>query len=309
MATGAVAWRGIIPPISTPFTEATEIDVHSLQQLVSFLLDGGVDGIFALGSTGEAACLTDAQRLTVIETITTSVAGRVPVLVGISDMTTARVLQHVRVAMQAGADGLVLTAPYYLRVSQQEIIEHFRLVRARTHLPIFAYDIPSAVHLPIERATLVQLIAEGVIAGVKDSRGDLANFRGLLLDSAAFPDLPIFTGSELVVDSALMMGASGAVPGLANIDPHGYVRLYRAATRGDWVTARREQERLFRLYAITGIGAARHLGASSAAMGAFKTALMLRGIIAYPGVGHPMLPLLPDEVEVVRHALHVAELL
>src|SRR5205823_789377 len=109
---------GIVPPLCTPMTESFDVDTQSLQRLIEFQLDAGVHGLFVLGSTGETAFLTDKQRATVLEVVIHTVAGQVPVLAGIIDMTTARTLEHGRAAQRAGVDGVVVTAPFYTRVSQ-----------------------------------------------------------------------------------------------------------------------------------------------------------------------------------------------
>lgn len=298
---------GIVPPICTPMTESYEVDIPSLRRLIEFLIEGGVDGLFFLGSTGEAVFLTNEQRATVLDVATRTVAGRVPVVAGIIDMTTARALEHARTAESAGVDGLVLTAPFYTRTSLPEIIEHFRAVRTGVNLPILAYDIPVCVQTKLPRATLVQMAREGLIVGVKDSSGDDAGFRGLAMDAQTLPNFSVFTGSELLVDAAMLMGANGAVPGLANVDPEGYARLYHAARAGDWTKARREQERLYRLFSIIDVGTGR-MGIGSSALGAFKTALMLRGIIATNVVGRPQLRLNDEEIDRVRRALGEADL-
>jgi 4-hydroxy-tetrahydrodipicolinate synthase len=289
-------------------TETFEIDIPSLEKLITFQLDAGVHGLFALGSTSEVAFLTDAQRATVLDVVVRCVAGQVPVLAGTIDMTTTRVIEHARAAEKARADALVVTAPFYTRIGQAEIKAHFRQVHEAVDLPIFAYDIPVAVHSKLERSTVLELAEQQIISGLKDSSGDEANFRGLVMAQAAHPDFSVFTGSELLADVALFMGASGVVPGLGNVDPVGYVRLYEAAHRGDWVAARQEQERLYRLFDIVNVGL-RRMAIGSSAMGAFKTALQLRGIIATNVVGRPQLRLNDDEVAQVRRALVAANLL
>src|SRR3954468_22105312 len=112
---------GIVPPVCTPMTEEFEVDTASLERLIGFLLDAGVHGLFMLGSTSEMAFLTDRQRATVLDVAVRTAAGRVPVLAGVIDTTTAPSLEHARVAAKAGVDALVLTAPFYVRASQEEI--------------------------------------------------------------------------------------------------------------------------------------------------------------------------------------------
>jgi len=301
-------FSGIIPPLSTPLTETHEIDTRSLEKLIEFQLAAGVQGLFMLGSTGEAVFLTDRQRAIVLDVAVRVVANHVPVLAGIIDMTTVRVLEHMRMAEMAGVDGLVVTAPFYTRIGQVEVVKHFRLVHDAAQLPLIAYDIPSAVHCKLELTTILQLVHDNIIWGVKDSSGDEAGFRALLLAKERYPNFCAFTGSELLVDSALLAGANGAVPGLGNVDPAGYVRLYHATLAGDWSTARKEQERLYRLFAIVNVGLGR-MAIGSSAMGAFKTARQLRGVIATNNVGRPLLRLNADEVEEVHRALTEAQLL
>ncbi|GHO42652.1 dihydrodipicolinate synthase family protein [Ktedonospora formicarum] len=299
---------GVVPPLCTPMTTDFEVDIPSLERLIAFQLENGVHGLFVLGSSGEAAFLTDKQRATVIEVTVRNVAGQVPVLAGVIDMTTAQVLEHARLAKQAGVDALVVTAPFYTRISQAEIIEHFRILHHAVNIPLFAYDIPAAVHTKITRETMRTLADEHLICGIKDSSGDEANFRSLAMDMGPRNDIQVFTGSELLVDAALLMGANGCVPGLGNVDPAGYVRLYEAARSGDWQRARQEQERLYRLFEIVSVGTHR-MGIGSSAMGAFKAALYLRGIIQTYITGRPSILLNKDEITRIRHIMQAAELL
>ena len=300
---------GIVPPVCTPFTEQHEVDVPSLERLLAFQLDAGVHAVFMLGSTSETAVLSDAQRRTVLETAVQTVAGRVPVLAGVIDFSTEQTLEHARIAQQIGADGLVVTPLFYIRPSQGEIIEHFRIVHQEIGLPIFAYDVPPNVHVKLERPTVLQLAQEGVIAGLKDSSGDEANFRGLLLDTRAIPGFAAFTGSELLVDLALLMGAHGCVPGLGNVDPAGYVRIYDAVNAGDLATARQEQERLYRLFGIIYQATPGRTGVTAAALGGFKTALQLRGVIATNVMGRPLTRLNDEETARIGRSLVAAGLL
>ncbi len=304
--TTAVAMSGVIPPVCTPLTPDQEVDTASLTRLVDHLLDGGVDGLFILGSSSEVAYLPDAQRGIVLDTVIGHVAGQVPVLAGVIDMTTPRVLDHVRTASAAGVDGMVATAPFYTRTHPSEIAVHFRTIAAEAGVPLYAYDLPVAVHTKLGADLLLELAADGTLAGLKDSSGDDAGMRQVILGRSDLP-FAVLTGSELTVDSALRMGADGVVPGLGNVDPHGYVRLFRAASSGDWDTARAEQERLFTLFGLVNAGGP-HMGRNSSAIGAFKAALHLRGIIAHPTTALPQIPLAPDEIARVGEYLAAASL-
>ncbi|MFD9442051.1 dihydrodipicolinate synthase family protein [Streptomyces sp. NPDC060006] len=303
---------GVVPPVCTPLTPDGEVDVPSLTRLVDHLVEGGVDGLFVLGSSSEAAFLTDRQRRLVVETVTGHVSGGLPVLAGAIDMTTPRVLDHVRSVTEAGADAVVVTAPFYTRTHPAETARHYRLVASRSPVPVLAYDIPVAVHTKLGADLVLELAAEGVLAGLKDSSGDQGAFRDVVTGARAHPAVTgfsVLTGSELVVDTALAMGADGAVPGLANVDPHGYVRLTRLCRAGDWERARAEQERLCTLFGMVRAGDAGRMGAGSSALGAFKAALHLRGVIACPTTAEPQIPLSAEETAVVGKFLAGAGLL
>jgi 4-hydroxy-tetrahydrodipicolinate synthase len=232
-----------------------------------------------------------------------------PVLAGAIDMTTPRVLDHVTAVTAAGADAVVVTAPFYARTHRSEIVHHYRRIAAASEVPVIAYDIPVAVHTKLPADVVLGLAADRVLAGIKDSSGDLAAFREIVTGSRVHPGFSVLTGSELIVDSALALGADGAVPGLANVDPHGYVRLYRMCRAGDWEGARAEQERLCALFGMVTVGDPARMGGSSSALGAFKAALHLRGVIDCAVTAEPQVPLSGEEVERVGKFLAAAGLL
>ncbi|GKQ37118.1 dihydrodipicolinate synthase family protein [Streptomyces sp. A012304] len=300
---------GVVPPLCTPLTPEREVDVPSLLRLVDHLVAAGVRGLFVLGTTSEAAYLTDRQRRLVVETTVTHVGGQLPVLAGAIDMTTPRVLDQVASVTRAGADAVVVVSPFYTATHPAEIARHYRLVAAASPVPVLAYDLPSAVRGKLPADVVVELAADGVLAGLKDSSGDLAGFREVVAGTRARPGFSVLTGSELLVDAALALGAHGAVPGLANVDPHGYVRLDRLCRTGDPAAARAEQERLCALYGMVRAGDPARMGASSSAVGAFKAALHLLGVITCPATAEPQVPLSPQEVEGVEGHLIEAGLL
>ncbi|RNG34282.1 dihydrodipicolinate synthase family protein [Streptomyces botrytidirepellens] len=303
---------GVVPPLCTPLTPAGEVDRVSLAALAERLIDAGVSGLFALGSSGETAYLGDGRRRTVLETVVEAAAGRVPVLAGAIDMATERVVDHARTAAALGADAIVATAPFYTRTHSVEIADHFRRVREGAGLPLFAYDIPASVHSKLTPRIVLPLAADGTLAGLKDSSGDDGALRRLLVEArrrGLTDSFSVLTGSELAVDGALLAGAHGVVPGLGNVDPAGYVRLYAHARAGRWDRARAEQDRLAALFALTDAGDPAAMGGSSSALGAFKAALHLLGVIACPATAAPQVPLGDDAVKTVRQLLEEGGLL
>lgn len=301
-ADATAAFRGVIPPLLTPLTADGRLDVPSLERLVEHHLAGGVDGLFVLGSSGEVAFFEDEMRDQVLREAVRLVAGRVPVLAGIIDTQTRRVLAHLRRAEEIGVAGVVATAPFYAITGLEEIEAHFRAIAAATELPVFAYDLPVCVHTKLDPALLVRLGSERVLAGVKDSSGDDVGFRRLvMMNEAAGAPLTLLTGHEVVVDGSYLAGGHGSVPGLGNVDPGGYVRMDRAARTGDYATVRAEQERLAALFEI--VFAPVGKTGPAAGVGAFKTALYLMGIFDTNTMSAPMTALEGENVERVRAVL------
>jgi 4-hydroxy-tetrahydrodipicolinate synthase len=306
-----VPLSGVVPPMCTPLTPDGEVDTDGLRAQSERLLAAGIQALFVLGSTGEVAYLDHARRRTVLHTVVEAVGGRVPVLAGAIDMTTAPVLDHARVAADAGADALVVTAPFYTRTHPVEIARHFRRIRAEVPLPLFAYDIPVAVHTKLSTETVLELAEDGTIAGLKDSSGDEATLRRLLIALRArglLERFSVLTGSELAVDGALLAGAHGVVPGLGNVDPDGYLRLYEHARAGRWSEAAAEQDRLAALFSIVDVGREDAMGRNSSAIGAFKAALHLLGVLDCPATAAPQTALDQDAVNRVRSLLTQAGL-
>lgn len=292
---------GVVPPVCTPLTPERDLDVPSLERLAGFLLEAGVHGLFVTGSTGEVAYLPDEVRYRALDVVAGVCAGQVPVLAGIIDTTTPRVVAHARAAKASGADALVATAPFYAPTHPAEFPGHFRAIRAAVDLPLVAYDIPVSVGSKLPAEVVTELAQDGTLTALKDSSGDLDGLR-TVLDTVAVPGFQCFSGSETLADLGLFLGAHGLVPGIGNVDPHGYLRLYAAARRGDWATARAEQTRLCKLFALIRVGGSR-MGNYSSAIGAFKEALAARGIIANATTSEPMIPLNDTERGAVRTQL------
>ena len=281
------AIRGLVPPVVTPFHADGSLDLDGLDRVVEHLIAGGVHGLFILGSSGQVAYLTDEERDAVVRRVVATVAGRVPVQVGTPDFTARRMAGHARRAQELGADAVVVTAPLYALNDQAEIDRHLRMVSDAVDIPVFAYDVPVRVHAKLGLGLLINLGRDGVIAGVKDSSGDDVAFRRLVMaNTEAGHPLELLTGHEVMVDGMLLLGADGAVPGLANVDPAGYRRLWDAAQAGDWVAARAEQDRLTELFEIAFVPQGR--SGDAGGIGAIKAAAASLGIIASPAMPAPM---------------------
>ena len=296
-------FTGVIPPVVVPDTPDHQLDVVSYERSINRMIDAGVDGLFFMGSSGEVVFSTDERRRQIVEEAVRIVDGRVPVLVGIIDTETERVLEHGKAIQKiGGVDALVATAPFYALGGMTEVEEHFRILHDELDLPIFAYDIPVCVHTKIPWKLAAKLGAEGVLAGVKDSSGDDIGFRYLVQENEknGHP-MSLLTGHEVVVDGAYLAGADGSVPGLANVEPYGYVRMWKAAQAGDWATVKAEQDRLNEISHIWDVlsGVQGYAGG----VGAFKCAMHLMGIFDSPTMPRPVKALEGENVEAIRKVL------
>ncbi len=297
-----VPFSGVVPPVVTPDTPDHQLDVVSFERSINRLIEAGVDGLFFLGSSGEVVFASDERRDQIVREAVRIVDHRVPVLVGIIDTETERVLEHGRRALALGADALVATAPFYALGGPADVEEHFRILHQELDAPLFAYDIPVCVHTKLSWKMLARLGAEGVLAGVKDSSGDDISFRYLVQENEknGHP-LTLLTGHEIVVDGALLSGADGSVPGLANVEPEGYVRMWKAAQAGNWAEVKREQDRLNEISHIFDVTTG--VQGYGAGVGAFKCALNLMGIFDSDQMPRPVKPLDGQNREAIKQVL------
>ena len=288
----ATGLHGIVVPILTPLTPDGALDRESLARLTRWLIDQGAHGIWACGTTGEFAALDADEREAAIATCVDAVAGRVPVVANVSDGGTRLAIAHGRRARRAGADAVAATPPYYYSNSQPELAEHYRAIRAAVDAPLFVYNIPSRTKVRVDVETIVALAADGVIAGIKDSQGDFAFGRAVLTRAAERgAALRVMMGTQLI-DTAVQIGAHGAIPGVSNVVPGDCVAAYDAATGGDWAAAGE---------AVRRVGAAARLGLGVSGVGGLKAALKAQGILAHSTLSAPFRSPSPeDEARIAR---------
>lgn len=286
--------RGIVPPILTPLTPDETVDTASLQRLTTFLLDNGVHGIWVMGTTGEFPCLDEEQRARAVAAVVEAVAGRVPVVANVSDCSTQLAIRHARRAAAAGADALAATPPYYYPHSMDEVVDHFRAIRAAVDRPLLIYNIPQTVKVRMEVGTTVRLAEEGTCVGIKDSQNDLQWFRAVALQTRSrAPQFRLLIGTASLIDAAIQVGGHGAIPGIANVAVRECVAAYEAAARGDFAAAAQAQEAALRYEALGRIADG---GSPNAAIfSALKHTLVRWGVIAHPTVARPLRPLTADE--------------
>ena len=225
--------RGIIVPMVTPLLERDKLDVAGLERLIEHILTGGVQGVFILGTTGEAPSLSYRLRSELIQRICDQVKKRVPVLVGITDTSFVESINISCRARDAGAQAIVLAPPYYFPAGQSELLEYLDHLTRELPLPLFLYNMPSYTKLVFEPETIRAAAEYPGIVGIKDSSGNMVYFRRLQSLLKDHPDFSLLMGREELLAEAVLLGGHGGVCGGANLIPELYVELYNAACSKD----------------------------------------------------------------------------
>ena len=291
--------RGIIPPLATPLTTAGEVDRAGMGRLVDHVLGAGVHGVFVLGSTGEFPFLTARQRVEVVEAAAAAVAGRVPLIAGISAIGTREAISHAKAAAKAGADFLMITPPYFGRMAmpQDWIERHIVTVADEAAVPVLLYNVPPLID-DIEPATVERLAGHDRILGMKDS-AQLIHLQDVVFRTRE-RGFRVFSGLPHHIVAALLVGAHGSTPSPANLMPRAYVDLFDATMAGDLSRAFALQEHVNRfsdrLYAMPSYSSA------------IKGGLSLMGICG-PTVAAPLPAITAEETDLVRRHLAEYELL
>ena len=287
-------FKGVIVPILTPLTPDEEVDTGSLRRLVNYLIDSGVHGIWAAGTTGEFAALSDKQRLTCVDTIVEETRGRVPVIANISAASTRTAVILGEQVRESGLDGIAATPPYYYPCAQDEILYHYSHIASRVGLPLWVYNIPVTVKTAVAPATVAKLAGDGAVVGVKDSSG-----AGELLAELNFLcrqgnlQLWRFLGSVFRVTTTRGVGSHGVIPGLANLVPGMAVQAWKAGEAGD---AQAADELLAKLVAASRImKLAKAGGPNASSFSGLKAGLREMGILEHDTVSSPLRPLSEDE--------------
>lgn len=283
--------QGIIAYTITPFAADGTVDLAIYRRLVHRLLDAGVHAIAPLGSTGVLPYLSDAERESIIEATVECVAGRVPVLAGVSALTTERTVHHARFAQDRGADAVMVIPMSYWKLTEAEIFRHFEAVAGAISRPVMVYNNPSTGGLDLSPEFLVKLLQIPNVTMIKESSGDLNRFHRLV--ELAGPDIAFYNGYNPLALDAFRAGAKGWCTAAPNLIPRLNLELYAAVQRADWAEASsifQKQQPLLRLVVEGGLP--RTILAGLQAMGIDAGTLRA-----------PLLELGPADAEKLRAAL------
>ena len=233
----AIQWRGVYPAATTQFAADLGIDYEATRRVVDNLVQEGIHGLIAMGTVGENNSLLAAEKRQVLEAIVDVVAGRVPVLTGVSELTTPLAESYARDAAAIGADGAMLLPAMVYVPSEAELETHIRQVAAASPLPIMLYNNPPAYRVSITLATLARLADVETIVAIKESAPDPRRITDIL--NACGDRYVVFAGLDDVAMEEILLGASGWVSGLTNAFPRESIALWDALEAGDLATALR----------------------------------------------------------------------
>lgn len=228
--------HGIVPALVTPLTRDGELMEDGLRTLIDHVIDGGVHGVFVLGSSGEIYGLDHAQKRRVLEVTTEHVNGRVAVYAGASEITTRDCVRTAKLAAEiGGVDALSVLTPYFMTPTQPELVTHYRTIAAATDLPLVLYNNPGRTQVPITVASAVELSQVDTIVGIKDSSGDFTLSTDYIRETPA--DFSVLLGRDTLIYAGLCHGANGAIASTGNIVPALIVGIYDAFRAGDTARA------------------------------------------------------------------------
>lgn len=228
----ATKWHGVFPAATTHFRDDQSLDISSTLKHVDAMIEAGVHGMIMLGTVGENGSLDYEEKLEVLGATVKHVAGRVPVLSGVAENTTARACRYAADAAKLGADGLMVLPAMLYKADAREAITHFRTVAKATDLPIMVYNNPVSYHVDITPEMFAELADEPTLVAIKESSENvrrITDLKNLVGDRYI-----LFSGVDDLVLESILLGADGWVSGLVNAFPHENRLLWDLATAGKW---------------------------------------------------------------------------
>jgi 4-hydroxy-tetrahydrodipicolinate synthase len=244
--------QGIIPALVTPFNADESLDEPGLRAVVDHVISGGVHGVFATGTQGEFYALDDSERQRVFEIVVEQTAGRVPVYAGTGAPSTAQAIRLGQAAERAGVDAITVLTPYFIKPTQQELLDHYKDIASAVSLPVMLYTNPGYTAINLDLETVQALAAIDNIVGIKDSSGDLGITINLVEHTPA--DFSVIVGNDGLIFDTLAAGGQGAIAATANVVPRLVSGIYDDMQRGAEEAAQDKQALLAELRGTFSLG-------------------------------------------------------
>ncbi|NLE46501.1 MAG: dihydrodipicolinate synthase family protein [Chloroflexi bacterium] len=274
--------RGIIPPLTTPFTDNGEVYEEGLRRLVNFQIEKGSQGLFICGTYGSGPIMTQEERKRVHEIVADEARQRIAIVAHVGTASTQQSVELARHAESVGIHFVASISPFYFHHDDRAVVEYFRALVAAVRVPVYVYNNPSTTYVNVTPPLLRKLVEVGVV-GIKDSGFDYISLTHLILALQDLPRFRFIVGTEGIALPAFMIGAKGCVSGLANAFPEIMVQLWDLFQAARYEEATKLQLRVNRAREIL------HIPGSTTA--ACYSVLKARGI----DVGRPKPPILPIE--------------
>jgi dihydrodipicolinate synthase/N-acetylneuraminate lyase len=281
--------HGLVVPMVTPVTRTGGLDEPAVDRLVDFLLAGGVDGIFVLGTTGEGGSVPQSFRRRLVECAADRVKRRAKVYAGLGDLKNVAVANDY---FHAGADAVVARPP--ISYPLDELLPSFQSLLSGLEGPLILYNIPATTNVSIPLDVVGKLVGHPRLAGIKDSENNSERLEQLLGRFGNQPEFSVFVGVGTLMARGLKLGAEGIVPSVGNLIPNVCQSLCLAAQRGDWTESERHADRMKAVADLYQNG--RTLGQSLASL---KAALHCLDICS-PDVLPPLVPASTSELQHIR---------
>lgn len=299
----ATRFEGIIPPVSTIFTDKGVFDPKGQAVVIEKLIAAGVDGLFMCGTGGEFSQMTTAERKSVAEFAVKQAAGRTKVLVGVGSNNPREAIELATHAEAIGADGIVAVNPSYWKVTEPRLLKYFTDIAAATKLPVLVYNIPFLTGQDITPEFAKSLAtAHDNVVGIKETIDSIGHVRSMINTVCAVrPDFAVFCGYDDHLLTTLLLGGAGAITASGNFAPELSLAIHRAFLAGDLATATREHARLVQVPAIYGLDAP--------FVNVVKEAMVLAGVDISTHCLAPATPLAADKIATVAEILRRAKII
>lgn len=231
-----VNWHGVFPALTTQFKPDQSLDIAATAKHLELMIDSGIHGVILLGSVGENTALTYDEKLIVLRELLPVVRGRIPVLTGVAECTTALACRYARDAEKIGLDGLMVLPAMIYKADRREAMTHFRTVARSTGLPIMIYNNPVAYHVDLTPDTFPELASEPNLVAIKESSDNVRRITDIV--NLIGDRYILFSGVDDLVLESVLLGVKGWVSGLVNAFPDENRALWDLATSGRWQQAR-----------------------------------------------------------------------
>jgi len=235
-------FAGAMVALITPFHDG-EVDLETLDELVEFQLEHGIDAIVPVGTTGESPTLSHAEHKQVIERVVKTVARKVPVIAGAGSNSTAEAIELTDFAKKVGADATLQVCPYYNKPTQEGFYQHFKAIAEEVDLPMVLYNIPGRCGAGLTSQTVARLAELENVVAIKEASGNL----DMVSEIASACDITILSGDDSLTLPIAAVGGKGVISVVANIVPADVKAMTDLILQGDFVQARRWHQKLFPL--------------------------------------------------------------